>query len=102
VYTKKINSPYAIVFNACLNALEKLAIAVNEKNELMGFIVASTNAELLSFGNDIRIEMSIQDGDYTILTVTSKSCVSLQIIDWGTNKKIEEAIVNEVMQHCAG
>jgi len=51
---------------------------------------------LLSFGNKITVKISSSESDKTKVNISSRSAAEIQLIDWGTNDKLENDLINEL------
>lgn len=78
VYKGEINE----IFDSCLKAITSLNWEIAFSNQSNGTIKAETNLSLLSWGEDIEIEIQyVQGGIKVNINSESRS----QLIDWGKN-----------------
>jgi hypothetical protein len=90
--TETFQQPYHAVYNWCLNVLSKNGFEIKEQDSIKGYITASKNASLLSFGEDVEIAVHPINDTNTQVNVQSFS-KGIQIFDWGTNDENERLIM---------
>lgn len=86
------------VFYAVKKASINLDIEVLEESYSKGRIYLKNRGNLLSFGNDITIKINNSESKKCLLTISSQSAASFQIIDWGVNDDLENMIYNEIIK----
>lgn len=88
------------IFDSVIRAAKNLDLEVNHKSLPDGFIVLEHTGNLLSFGNKIDVKIKSADNIKHVVHVSSRSYAAIQIIDWGTNDKLESDIINEIKKIC--
>lgn len=56
---------------------------------------------ILSFGNNVDITIKSNGNKGSTLLIESNSKFSAQLIDWGTNKKLEEKILSKIKERAS-
>jgi hypothetical protein len=84
------------IFNAVIRAAKNLDLEVNKKSMTDGYLELEHTGNLLSFGNKIDVKIKSPDNIKHIIKVSSRSSAVFQIIDWGTNDKLESDILDEI------
>jgi hypothetical protein len=84
------------VFEAVKEAAAKLDLEIRDASSANGRLSLYSRGGLLSFGNKIDVEIKIADTTKSIVKVSSQSAAAIQVIDWGTNRDLEEEIIAEV------
>jgi uncharacterized membrane-anchored protein len=86
------NSPFGQVFTAAVQAVENCGWDITEKDEKEGRIVVRTEMSLLSWGEEIVIELSKRENK-TLMNVSSEPIS--QLFDSGkSSKNLEKFIRN--------
>lgn len=83
------------IFHRCIEALK--SINARDINKFLdeGYISAKLSGTFFAFGYDIKIAIeSCAKNSYKV--VVSSKCIGIQIIDWGTNKEIEENLIKKI------
>ena len=93
--SKSFSISKQIVYDVCLTALEQLKCQIVSKDFNSGVIKAKKGGNLLSYGHTIDISIKTTAPQKTEINITSKS-VGIQVIDWGTNSKNEEDIIQSI------
>jgi len=70
-----------------LSAASRLDLVVKTKSP--DVINLRHEGSMLSFGNDIKVKLTSK-GAHTKVMISSKSSSPLQIIDWNTNRRLED------------
>lgn len=91
-----LNHSKKIVFQAIENALAELQIEIEDYSIETGRIQAYFGGNLLSFGNNIEILVKSVNQQKTTVKVESISAAQVQLIDWGTNEKLEKKIISGI------
>ena len=94
---KTFNKGYDTAFDACQKALKALDIEVNSSSKSKGVIHATTGSSLLSWGENIQINIDEVGMDKTKVTVKSES--QAQLISWGKNDKNTEEIMSKISKY---
>lgn len=81
------------IFSAILKAAGEMNLSVQEKNR-EGFLFFEYAGDILSFGNKIDVEVLKDDDGKNVVKVISIS--KFQLLDWGTNDRIENELINGV------
>jgi hypothetical protein len=88
------NKPKNTVFAAIKKAANKLHLDVEEVN--VNEISLYHGGGLLSFGNKLSVKIMEIELNKTKVIVSSRSAAQIQIIDWGTNAKLENDLIKEL------
>lgn len=83
------------VFDAVKKACGLLELSVTNQDLNSGRLKIKHEGSFLSFGNTIIVSIGRRETK-TILKVASRSSTLVQLIDWGTNRELEENIIREV------
>lgn len=83
------------VFEAAKTACKRLGLSIESSDSQKGRIRAFHSGNLLSFGNEITVNISTKERKSTI-RISSKSAAAIQVIDWGTNKDLELNLRDEI------
>lgn len=75
--------PFGKIFNLCLSAMAECGWTITHSDETRGTIKAQSGVSLLSWGEDIEINLE-RDG---ISTKVKGSSEASQLIDWGKSSK---------------
>ena len=84
------------VFEAAEDALEELEIEIEDSSLKAGIIKAHYGGNMLSFGNNIEVSIKTTSTKKTTIEIESTTWAQLQIVDWGTNDKLEEKIISGI------
>ncbi|MGV3598240.1 MAG: DUF1499 domain-containing protein [Bacteroidota bacterium] len=87
-FTLKVSKRLA--FETVLKVAEELDWEVEEKSLSKGTIQLYYDGDLLSFGNKIDITIDILSESKTSLQIEARSAAQVQLIDWGTNDRLED------------
>lgn len=71
------------VFEAAVRAIESCGWEITEENEKAGVVIAKTGMSLRSWGEEIVIQISTEEGK-TLIHVSSESS---QLLDWGKSSE---------------
>jgi isopentenyl phosphate kinase len=82
------------LITAIKKAAKELDLEIEENNT--NEIVLFHGGGILSFGNRIRIKFTQSGYDKIKVSISSKSAVQVQIIDWGTNDNLENDLMTEL------
>ncbi|MCC5927819.1 MAG: DUF1499 domain-containing protein [Cyclobacteriaceae bacterium] len=84
--------------NTVIAAIKKAAKQMDlELEEVSGNeITLYHGGGLLSFGNKITVKISESEPNKTKVIVSSRSAAEIQLIDWGTNEKLENDLIKEL------
>lgn len=85
--------PSERVFNACISAAQTQEYLIDSQDQEDGLIELSTTATLLSWGENITVEIK-QIGSDTQITV--ESIPKMQFIDWGKSSQNEQEYIETV------
>lgn len=61
-------------------------------------VVARTKISFLSWGDDIRVEVTSEESKSASVVISSKSVVKTTIIDWGVNRRNVERLYAELIR----
>ncbi len=88
------NKPKKTVIAAIKKAAKQMDLELEEisGNE----ITLYHGGGLLSFGNKIAVKISESEPNKTKVNVSSRSAAEIQLIDWGTNDKLENDLIKEL------
>lgn len=88
------NKPKKTVIAAIKKAAKQMDLELEEisGNEIIFY----HGGGLLSFGNKITVKISQSESDKTKVNVSSRSAAEIQLIDWGTNDKLENDLIKEL------
>jgi len=84
------------IFDAVIQAAKNLDLEVNEKSVADNYIALEHAGSLLSYGNKIDVKIKTSEGNKHIVPVSSRSTAAVQLIDWGTNERLESNIIDEI------
>lgn len=84
------------VFEAAEDALTELEIEIEESSLKSGTIKAYYGGNMLSFGNNVEVSVKTTQTKKTTVKVESTTWAQLQVVDWGTNDKLEEKIISGI------
>lgn len=90
--TFKFNSDNSTAFNACKHILQELNCDIIVESIDQGIIEARKPGSLLAFGHNLKIILLNNE-----LTV-SVDTIGIQVIDWGSNAKIEELFIGKIAE----
>ncbi|MCB0742924.1 MAG: hypothetical protein KDC67_03380 [Ignavibacteriae bacterium] len=82
------------IFNATLKAANSLGLDIANSSVKTGEIKLYFNGNIFSFGN--KINVSIKGEEISEVIVSSVSSSGMQLFDWGTNKKLENELLEEI------
>lgn len=82
------------VFKICSLALRNLDIRIEEINRKEGYILGSTKGGLLSWGENIELNIKTINSNKTLVEIYSEA--KAQIIAWGKNNKNIQDIYNAI------
>ncbi len=80
---KDFTSSFSLVFHESRNAVEELGWSIEEEDEGRGIIHASTGLSILSWGEDVVIEVKRRNQG-VLVRVTSDT--KAQLFDWGKSR----------------
>lgn len=88
------NKPKKTVIAAIKKAAKQMDLELEEisGNE----IILYHGGGLLSFGNKMTVKILQSESDKTKVNVSSRSAAEIQLIDWGTNDKLENDLIKEL------
>lgn len=92
--SEKIEISNRDLFDALKDVLGELNISITDASFNKGVIVGKTKASFLSWGETISIKLTPIDSCITMVEIESSS--NAQLIDWGTNSKNENDILNKI------
>lgn len=84
------------VLNAVKQAAKNLDLEIQNKSEIKGTLQLYSNGGLFSYGNRIDVELTETESSRVIVKVLSESSAAIQLIDWGTNDRLEKNLIEEV------
>lgn len=90
-----INASKHKVFEALQKASSNLDWEIESSDLSKGKLKLFHRGGILSFGNEISVKVTTRNSR-SVIRVSSKSAASIQVIDWGTNDRIEKDLVDEV------
>ncbi|MEI9918945.1 MAG: hypothetical protein WDO14_09110 [Bacteroidota bacterium] len=93
--TSLIHKSKPTVYKAVKTACNRLNLVIDRDDFEKGRISIYSEGDILSFGNKISISISKRGRD-SFLRISSKSAAPIQLFDWGTNKDIEEDLMEEI------
>lgn len=93
---RTFNHPYEIVYRKCKEALRRLEMSIDEADKGAGRIQASTGGSLLSWGEDIDIEVKRVSASKTKVSV--ESTANAQLFSWGKNEANEKNFINALSE----
>ena len=85
----------AQIFEAVKISAVNLEMEVKE-TKFNASLTLSSGGSFFSYGNVITVNIENVGILESLITVSSESASSLQLIDWGTNESLEKDIINEV------
>jgi ribosomal protein S1 len=86
------------IFDATVQAANSLDLVVNRNSFADGHIELEHPGSLLSYGNIIEIKIKSADNNKHIVFVSSRSMAQIQLIDWGTNDRLESSITETIKE----
>lgn len=81
------------IFSAVLNAAREMNLSMQEQNK-DGFLFFEYPGNILSFGNKITVQVLKNGREKSVIRVTSIS--KFQLLDWGTNNRLENELLEGV------
>jgi hypothetical protein len=90
--TETYRKGYKTVYNAVLDAAEEMELDVLSESFEKGIIKLKYNGSLFSYGNSIRVKLNRLTRGCEI-KITSESSAAVQVIDWGTNDRLEDELL---------
>ena len=63
-----------------------------------GAVVARTKISFLSWGDDIRVEVTSEAAQPAAVAISSQSVIKTTIIDWGVNRRNVERLHSELVR----
>jgi len=90
---KHFERPLSSVFEACLEALGTLGWTLRHGDETRGTIDATTAATILSWGENVHIELK-KSGGGTDMTFISQP--AMQLFDWGKSSENVSRFLKEL------
>lgn len=88
------NKPKKTVISAIKKAAKQMDLELEEISD--NEIILYHGGGLLSFGNKVTVKFSQSESDKTKVNVSSRSAAEIQLIDWGTNDKLENDLIKEL------
>lgn len=90
--TFSFKNGYKTVFDAVLEAADKIDLVIIRKSYEKGNVLLSYNGSLLSYGNKIKVKL-IKLTRGCEITIESTSSAKVQVLDWGTNRRLENKLL---------
>jgi hypothetical protein len=83
-----------LIKQAALN----IGLGIEKESFVSGRLDLIHNGSFFSFGNKIEVIVSTFDNSKCLIKINSRSSAMLQILDWGTNREIEEQLMMEIQK----
>lgn len=97
--TLTVNQSYDFTFLKCVQAISYNGFTLNQQDQKMGYIQATTGISIWSFGEQIHIYIrELEEGKGTFVHIICDSVMKTTVTSWGKNAKNIDKIITVLTQ----
>lgn len=91
-----LNAGKKKIFDALTKASRELNLEIMEESPADSKLRLAHNGNISSFGNIIEVSIKNKATNKNVIHVSSRSAAQIQLVDWGTNQKLESDLIDSV------